>query len=82
MGDIGWVFPSHELKLESEEDEKALNILLNQQNLMGESTTRNSTQSSMISMDFDLSLTGFEDHEINLYLDNDNKTATVKILNY
>ena len=73
LGDIGWVFPSDELTLDSEEEEKALNILLNQTNLMGEwdNEKLETVLKDLNELDFDLTLTGFDDYEIELYLDED-----------
>lgn len=71
LGDIGWVFPSADLKIESEEHEKALNILLNQTNLMGEwdNIKLESLLKDLNDVNFDLELTGFDDYEIELYLE-------------
>ena len=73
LGDIGWVFPTADLKIESEEHEKALNILLNQTNLMGEwdDLKLEMVLTELNDMDFDLDMTGFEDYELELYLDDD-----------
>lgn len=73
LGDIGWVFPNTDLKIDSEEHEKALNIILNQQNLMGEwdSIKLENVLNDLNDLDFDLSLTGFNDEEIDIYLDDD-----------
>lgn len=71
LGDIGWVFPTADLKIQSEEHEKALNILLNQTNLMGEwdDVKLEMVLTELNDMDFDLDMTGFEDYELELYLD-------------
>lgn len=66
LGDIGWVFDNDDLKVEDENMEKLLNINLNQTNLMGE--WDNERLKLIISdlqlEDIDLSLTGFEDFEL------------------
>ena len=71
LGDIGWVFPTTDLKIESEEHEKALNIILNQQNLMGEwdNTKLEMVLTELADVSFDLDMTGFEDYELDLLLD-------------
>lgn len=73
LGDIGWVFPNDELTIRNEEEEKALNILLNQTNLMGEwdNEKLETVLKDLNDLNFDLSLTGFDDYEIELYLDED-----------
>ncbi len=73
LGDIGWAFPTTDLTIESDEHEKTLNILLNQNNLMGEWDNKklNTVLQDLNEVDFDLSLTGFEDYEIDLYLDDE-----------
>ena len=76
LGDIGWVFPSTDLKIESEEQEKALNILLNQTNLMGEwdNEKLKTVLKDLNDVNFDLDITGFDDFEIDLYLDDEYET--------
>ena len=82
LGDIGWVFPNTELTVEDEEHEKALNIALNQQNLMGEwdndklKTLFHDLNESEINLD----ITGFEDFEIDLFLDDEYETFTYQHL--
>ena len=73
LGDIGWVFPSTDLKIESDEHEKALNILLNQQNLMGEWDNQKLELilTELDDVSFDLEMTGFDDYELDLLLDGD-----------
>lgn len=71
LGDIGWAFPSTDLTIDSEEHEKALNILLNQTNLMGEwdNEKLETVLKDLKELNFDLELTGFNDYELDLYLD-------------
>ena len=73
LGDVGWAFPDEELSIESEEQEKALNISLNQNNLMGEWDNEKLKDifKDLNEVDFDLELTGFDDFEIDLFLDDD-----------
>lgn len=83
LGDIGWVFPSTDLKIESEEHEKALNILLNQTNLMGEwdNEKLETVLKDLDEINFDLQLTGFDDYEIELYLDDSLENFNYDIFN-
>lgn len=73
LGDIGWAFPDTDLHIESEEHEKALNILLNQKNLMGDwdNIKLEELLNDLNSVNFDLEMTGFDDYELELYLDGD-----------
>lgn len=64
LGDIGWVFPSADLKIESESHEKALNIALNK--ISGQ-WNNEKLQRLIIDLeleDVDLNLTGFAEYEI------------------
>ena len=76
LGDIGWVFPDEDIIIKSEEDEKALNISLNQNNLMGEWDNEKLKDifKDLNDVDFDLELTGFDDFEIDFFLDDDYET--------
>lgn len=76
LGDIGWAFPDTDISINSEEQEKALNIILNQNNLMGEwdNEKLKGIFKDLSDVDFDLELTGFEDFEIELFLDEDYET--------
>ena len=71
FGDIGWVFIDNDLVLDSEEDEKALNLALNK--ISGDWDTEKLTRlfTDLSSVKFDLSLTGFDTFEVDLYLDDD-----------
>lgn len=67
LGDIGWVFPSDKLKVESESHEKALNIALNK--ISGQ-WDNEKLQELIIDLevdDVDLSLTGFSEYEIDKF---------------
>lgn len=64
LGDIGWVFPSDNLTVESETHEKALNLALNK--ISGQ-WNNEKLQKLIIDLemeDVDLDLTGFADYEI------------------
>lgn len=76
LGDVGWAFPDTDISINSEEQEKALNIILNQNNLMGEwdNEKLKGIFKDLNDVDFDLELTGFEDFEIELFLDDDYET--------
>lgn len=76
LGDIGWVFPNNDLRIESPEHEKALNIILNQTNLMGDwdNIKLESLLKDLDDMDFDLEMTGFDNYEIGLYLEDGMET--------
>ena len=76
LGDIGWAFPDEDITINSEEDEKALNISLNQNNLMGEWDNEKLKDifKDLNDVDFDLELTGFDDFEIDFFLDDDYET--------
>ena len=72
LGDIGWVFPTTDLKVKDLQHEKALNIALNK--ISGEwDTTKLNDLFNDLSVDgLDLSLTGFDKLEIkNLFSDVD-----------
>lgn len=79
LGDIGWVFPTPDLKIKSEEHEKALNIILNQTNLMGEwdNTKLEMVLTELNDLNFDLDMTGFEDYELELMLDGNYDTFSM-----
>lgn len=66
LGDIGWVFDNTDMKVEDENAEKLLNINLNQSNLMGEwDNEKLEDLFTDLQVDnVDLSLSGFEDWEI------------------
>lgn len=76
FGDVGWVFIDNELKLETENDEKALNIALNK--ISGEwDIEKLSDLFFDLKLDnYDLDLTGFEDFEVDLYLEDDLETLS------
>ena len=64
LGDIGWVFADDDLKIESDDDEKALNLALNK--ISGEwDYDKLGLVLEEISLDgFDVTLTGFDEIEI------------------
>lgn len=76
LGDIGWVFPDPNLSIKSEEIEKALNIALNQNNLMGgwDNEKLKSLFHDLNETDIKLDITGFDDFEIDLFLDDEYET--------
>ncbi len=78
LGDIGWAFTSNDLKIPTEEHEKALNIALNQSNLMGEwdDEKLSFVLQELSDVNFDLDMTGFEDYELDLYLDDNMENFT------
>ena len=82
LGDVGWAFPDTDISINSEEQEKALNIILNQNNLMGEwdNEKLKGIFKDLNDVDFDLELTGFEDFEIELFLDDDYETFNYQYL--
>lgn len=69
LGDIGWVFTDTDLKVESEEHEKALNLRLN--NLSGDWDYDKLTSifEDLQLSGLDVTLTGFDDSEIEVMLD-------------
>lgn len=74
FGDIGWAFIDNELTLNSEEEEKALNIALNKISGEWDNEKLSNLFTDLNSIDFDLSLTGFDDYELDLYLDEELET--------
>ncbi len=64
LGDIGWVFTETDLKLESEEDEKALNIALNKIDGEWDISKLEEIFIELDSVNFDLNLTGFDTGEL------------------
>lgn len=69
LGDIGWVFTDTDLKIDSEEHEKALNLRLN--NLSGDWDYDKLTSifEDLQLSGLDVTLTGFDDNEIEIMLD-------------
>lgn len=63
-GDIGWVFTDNDLKLDSLEDEKALNIALNKISGDWDYPKLNLVLGELTNLDFDVSLTGFDDLDL------------------
>ena len=63
LGDIGWVFPNKDIKIENEEYEKALNIALNKISGEWEYGQLNDLLSDLQLKDIDISITGFDDLE-------------------
>ncbi len=74
FGDVGWVFLNNTLTLDTEEDEKALNIALNKISGEWDNTKLETLFHDLSDVHFDLSLTGFEDYELDLYLDTELET--------
>lgn len=64
LNDIGWAYPSEELKLDSEEDEKLLNIALNKISGEFDNLKLSNLLSDLSQKGFDTSLTGFSDEEL------------------
>lgn len=65
LGDIGWVFPDTELKVESDDHEKALNLALNKISGEWDEIKLAPLLEDLSLKGFDIELTGFED--IDLY---------------
>jgi len=65
-GDIGWVFTDEDLTIKSDEHEKALNIALNKISGDWDYPKLNLVLDSLIELDFDVSLTGFDDLNVDL----------------
>ena len=65
MGDIGWIFTETDLKIESEDHEKALNLALNKISGEWEFEKLSEILDDLSMEGFDIELTGFEDLEIN-----------------
>ena len=59
LGDIGWCFPNEDLKIKSEEHEKALNLALNKISGDWDFEKVNIILDELELNDFDISLTGF-----------------------
>lgn len=62
LGDVGWIFPDTELKIENDSVEKALNVALNK--ISGDWDTDKLTELFEEITDVDLELTGFDNNEI------------------
>lgn len=78
LGDIGWVFTETDLKLESDEDEKALNIALNKIDGEWDIEKLEEIFIELDSVNFDLDLTGFDTdelEELQINLETDNLTC-------
>ena len=73
-GDVGWVFTDNDLTIEDENHEKALNIALNKISGEWDNFKLSELFNDLNTIDFDISLTGFDDFEIDLYLDEDLET--------
>lgn len=71
FGDIGWVFTDTDLKIESEEHEKALNLALNKISGEWDSDKLSTLLDELKLKEFDIELTGFDDLEASFYCDND-----------
>lgn len=71
FGDIGWIFTDIDLKIESEEHEKALNLALNKISGDWDAVKLKDLLNELNMSDFDIELTGFDDLELSFYSDND-----------
>ena len=60
LGDIGWCFPNEDLKIKSEEHEKALNLALNKISGDWDFEKVNIILDGLEDVGFDVSLTGFD----------------------
>ena len=69
LGDIGWVFPDTELKVKSEDHEKALNLALNKVSGEWDEIKLAPLLEDLSLKGFDIELTGFDDVELELYTD-------------
>lgn len=64
LNDIGWVFPSQELIIETEEDEKLLNVALNKISGEFDNLKLSNLLSDLTEKGFDASLSGFNESEL------------------
>ncbi len=64
FGDIGWVFTDTDLKIESEEHEKALNLALNKISGEWDFEKLSDLLEDLELQEFDIELTGFDDIEL------------------
>lgn len=69
LGDIGWVFVDTDLKIESEDHEKALNLALNKISGDWDYDKLTTLFTDLKSSDLNVELTGFDDTEIEILLD-------------
>lgn len=66
LGDIGWVFPDMDLKIESEQHEKALNIALNKISGTWDNEKLFTLLEELEYDDMGIELTGFTDEEMKM----------------
>lgn len=66
LGDIGWVFPDMDLKIESEQHEKALNIALNKISGTWDNEKLFTLLEELEYDDIGIELTGFTDEEMEM----------------
>lgn len=66
LGDIGWVFPDMDLKIESEQHEKALNIALNKISGTWDNEKLFTLLEELEYDDMGIELTGFTDEEMEI----------------
>ena len=66
LGDIGWVFPDMDLKIESEQHEKALNIALNKISGAWDNEKLFTLLEELEYDDMGIELTGFTDEEMEM----------------
>ena len=69
LGDIGWVFTDTDLRIESEDHEKALNLALNKISGDWDYDKLTTLFSDLKMSNLDVELTGFDDTEIEVLLD-------------
>ena len=75
FGDIGWIFTDTDLKIESEEHEKALNLALNKISGEWDSVKLNDLLNELDMSDFDIELTGFDELEVELLSSDDSLSS-------
>lgn len=66
FGDVGWIFTDTDLKIESEEHEKALNLALNKISGEWDFEKLSEVLQDIKINDFDIELTGFDELEVEL----------------
>ena len=69
LGDIGWVFTDTDLRIESEDHEKALNLALNKISGDWDYDKLTTVFNDLKLSNLDVELTGFDDSEIEIMLD-------------
>lgn len=64
LGDIGWVFPTTDLKISDEQHEKALNLALNKISGEWDNLKLETLLTDLNSLDFNVELTGFNETDL------------------